>query len=71
MFLLHYAGRLVAAVALLMLAALWPAWIGSGWGMWRWVHFRLFALGLLLLDLHLREHCRKAADPLHRGTVSP
>ncbi|WP_416140033.1 hypothetical protein ACM26W_06570 [Halomonas sp. HK25] len=35
MFLLHYAGWLVVGAALLMLAALWPAGLGSGWGMWR------------------------------------
>jgi hypothetical protein len=53
MFLLHSAGWLVAAVALLMLAALWPAWVGSGWSLWRRLHFSLFALALLLVSLQL------------------
>ncbi|PMR71651.1 hypothetical protein [Halomonas heilongjiangensis] len=53
MFLLHYAGWLVAGVTLLMLMALWPAWIVFGWGLWRRLHFSLFALALLLVNLQL------------------
>ena len=53
MFLLHYAGWLVAAVALLMLVALWPAWFGSNWRVWRRLHFSLFALVLALMSLQL------------------
>ncbi|MGJ7460155.1 serine hydrolase domain-containing protein [Halomonas sp. MA07-2] len=53
MFLLHYAGWLVGGIALLILLALWPAWIGSGWSLWRRLHFSLFALALLLVSLQL------------------
>lgn len=41
---LHYAGWVVAGAAAAMLFALWPAWSGSGWGLWRRLHFSVFAL---------------------------
>lgn len=42
----HYAGWVVAGCGAAMLFALWPAWSGSGWGIWRRLHFSLFALVL-------------------------
>jgi CubicO group peptidase (beta-lactamase class C family) len=42
----HYAGWVVAGAAAAMLICLLPAWIASGWGIWRRLHFTLFALVL-------------------------
>lgn len=42
----HYAGWVVAGCGAAMLLALWPAWSGSGWGLWRRLHFSVFALVL-------------------------
>lgn len=42
----HYAGWAVAGCGAAMLFALWPAWSGSGWGLWRRLHFSVFALVL-------------------------
>jgi hypothetical protein len=49
----HYAGWSVAAAAGLMLLAQWPAWSGSGWGVFRRLHFALFALAMLFLAVML------------------
>ena len=53
MFLLHYAGWMVTGVSLAMLAGLWPTWSGSGWSLWRRLHFSLFALALVLVSAQL------------------
>jgi CubicO group peptidase (beta-lactamase class C family) len=45
----HYAGWAVAGTAIAMLFALWPAWSGSRWGLWRRLHFSVFALTLAFL----------------------
>lgn len=49
----HYAGWVVAGCGAAMLFALWPAWSGSGWGLWRRLHFSLFALVLASLGFLL------------------
>jgi CubicO group peptidase (beta-lactamase class C family) len=48
----HYAGWVMAGAAAAMLLALWPAWIASGWGLWRRLHFTVFTL-LLTLGAYL------------------
>ncbi len=42
----NYAGWALAGAAAAMLFALWPAWSGSDWGLWRRLHFSVFALVL-------------------------
>lgn len=49
----HYAGWLVAGCGAAMLFALWPVWWGSGWGLWRRLHFSVFAVVLALLGFLL------------------
>jgi CubicO group peptidase (beta-lactamase class C family) len=49
----HYAGWILAGAAAAMLFALWPAWSGSGWGLWRRLHFSVYALTLAALALLL------------------
>jgi CubicO group peptidase (beta-lactamase class C family) len=44
----HYAGWAVAGAAGAMLLALIPAWVATGWGLWRRLHFSVFALTLAL-----------------------
>lgn len=53
MFVVHYAGWAVAAAAAVLLLAQWPAWSGSGWGLFKRIHFALFALALVLLAMQL------------------
>jgi CubicO group peptidase (beta-lactamase class C family) len=53
MFLVHYAGWVVAAAALVTVLAQWPAWSGSGWGLFKRLHFALFALALVFLSVQL------------------
>ncbi len=49
----HYAGWVVAGAAAAMLLCLLPAWVASGWGLWRRLHFTLFALVLSLAAFQL------------------
>ena len=49
----HYAGWAVAGAAAAMLLCLLPAWVATGWGLWRRLHFTLFALVLGLAALQL------------------
>ena len=49
----HYAGWSVAAAAGVMLLAQWPVWSGSGWGLFRRLHFALFTLAMLFLVVML------------------
>jgi CubicO group peptidase (beta-lactamase class C family) len=49
----HYAGWMVAVSGAAMLVVLLPTWLGSGWSLWRRVHFSLFALVLALLAVLL------------------
>lgn len=44
----HFAGFAVAGAAAAMLLALLPAWTAKGWGLWRRLHFSIFALALAL-----------------------
>ena len=53
MFVVHYSGWTVAGAGLLMLLAQWPAWSGSGWGLFKRLHFALFTVALLFLSLQL------------------
>ena len=53
MFAVHYSGWALAAAALVMLLAQWPAWSGSGWGLFKRLHFGLFTLVLLFLSAQL------------------
>ncbi len=53
MFYTHYAGWMVAGAALAMVFSLWPAWTQSNWGIFRRLHFTLFALVLALSALLL------------------
>ena len=42
----HYAGWVVAGAAAAMWLALIPAWVANGWGLWRRLHYSVFALVL-------------------------
>ena len=53
MHLARAAGWLLAAMAAIMLLALRPTWRGSNWGLWRRLHFTLFALALAFLVFQL------------------
>ena len=53
MFIAHYSGWAVAIASGIMLLAHWPAWSGSGWGLFKRLHFALFTLALLFLSLQL------------------
>ncbi len=53
MFYTHYAGWLMAIAALAMLFSLWPAWTQANWGIFRRLHFSLFAVVLALAALML------------------
>lgn len=44
----HYAGFAIAGAAAAMLLALLVAWTAKGWGLWRRLHFSIFALALAL-----------------------
>ncbi len=44
---------LLAALAPVMLLSLRPVWVRSGWGLWRRLHFSLFALSLSALAILL------------------
>lgn len=50
---LSLSGWVVATAALLMLAALVPVWRGSNWGIWRRLHYSLFALALAVFAFEL------------------
>ncbi len=60
----HYAGWLVAGCGAAMVFALWPAWSGSGWGLWRRLHFSVFALVLAFLA-YLLWHWRVIGAPIY------
>ncbi|HRQ65827.1 MAG TPA: serine hydrolase domain-containing protein [Xanthomonadaceae bacterium] len=60
----HYAGWLLAGAAIAMLFALWPAWSGSRWGLWRRLHFSVFALTLAFLAFLLWQW-RMIGAPLY------
>jgi CubicO group peptidase (beta-lactamase class C family) len=53
MYLVHYAGWIIAAAALAMIVALWVVWMRSGWGIVRRLHFTLFAGALAFLTVQL------------------
>ncbi len=53
MFVVHYAGWAVAVAAGVLALAQWPAWSGSGWGLFKRLHFALFAVALLFLTVQL------------------
>jgi len=53
MFIVHYAGWAVAVAAGVMVLAHWPAWSGSGWGLFKRLHFGLFTLALVFLSVQL------------------
>jgi CubicO group peptidase (beta-lactamase class C family) len=61
---MHYAGWALAGAAAAMVFALWPAWSGSGWGLWRRFHFSLYALALVSLAAML-WHWRVIGAPLY------
>jgi len=61
---LHYGGWVIAAAALAMLLALWPAWVADGWGLWRRMHFGLFTL-ILALAAGLLWHWRVYGAPVY------
>lgn len=49
----HYAGWVVAGAAAAMGLALIPAWVANGWGLWRRLHYSVFALVLALAAYQL------------------
>ena len=53
MFIVHYAGWAVAVAAALLVLAQWPAWSGSGWGLFKRLHFAMFALALAFLTVQM------------------
>jgi CubicO group peptidase (beta-lactamase class C family) len=53
MFFTHYAGWMVAIMAIVMLLALWPAWTDSGWSMVRRLHFSLYTFVLIVFAIQL------------------
>lgn len=59
-----YAGWGVAGAAAAMLACLLPAWVASGWGLWRRLHFTAFALVLGLAAFEL-WHWKVFAAPVY------
>lgn len=60
----HYAGWVVAGCGGAMLFALWPAWSGSGWGLWRRLHFSVFAL-MLAFTAYLLWQWRVIGAPVY------
>ena len=60
----HYAGWGIAAAAALLWVTLLPAWKASGWGLWRRLHYTLYAL-LLGLTAYQLWHWRVIAAPVY------
>jgi len=55
MFVTHYTGWAVAITTALMVLAHGPAWIGSGWGWFKRLHFTLFTIAMAFLSVQLWE----------------
>ncbi len=53
MFVVHYAGWAVAVAAAVLVLAQWPAWSDSGWGLFKRLHFAVFALALVFLTMQM------------------
>ena len=53
MFITHYAGWLVAAMSLVALIGLWPAWKAPEWKLVRRLHYTLYAFSLIFLAILL------------------
>ena len=59
-----YAGWAMAGAAAAMLLALPPAWLATGWGLWRRLHFSVFAVALACAA-GLLWHWRVYAAPVY------
>ena len=53
MFFTHYAGWLVAAMSLVTLIGLWPAWKAAEWRLWRRLHYSVYTFSLIFLAIQL------------------
>jgi len=53
MYFTHYAGWFVAIMSVFMLIGLWPVWSGSGWKLFRRLHFSLYAVAFFFFAIQL------------------